>query len=311
MTRLNERGFALVVVLWVLALFLVVVTEFARTMRLEAETTRNYRDGVTAAHLAEAGHQRALAELLPDALAHELDLEGRLVFRRSLLARAEAPVRTDLALGRGRFSYRISDEESRIHLNRAAPVVLDRLLAELGVDKLDRDGIVDSILDWRDPNDEHRLNGAESDYYLGLPVPYRAKNGDFDSVEELGQVKGVTPELLHGSPGHPGLAEFLTVAGSGRVNLNTASPTVLRALGFAQAEVDQIVQGRPFPTLQQIPTFLRRGAQRVKSETFRIEAWGEVPGQGRQSLLAIVTRQVGSDGVPRGHVRAWRWEPPG
>lgn len=310
MSRRDERGFALVVVIWVLAVLLVVVAEFARTMRLEAETTRNYREAVSALRLAEAGYHRALAELLPDAFSHELDVEGRLVFRRSLLGVPEAPARTDLALGPGRFSYRISDEEGRINLNRAAPAVLDRLLTELGVTKLDRDVIVDSILDWRDPNDLRRLHGAESDYYLGLAVPYRAKDADFDAVEELIQVRGVTPGLLFGAPGRPGLAEFLTVVGSGRINLNTASPTVLRVLGFAQAEVDQIVQGRPFPTLQQVPTFLRRRAQRVKSETFRIEAWGEVPGQGRQGLQAIVVRQVGAEGA-RARVRAWRSEPPG
>lgn len=310
MSRLDARGFALVTVLWVLALLLVVVAEFARAMRLEAETTRNYRAGVAAARLAEGGYHRALAEILPEAVAHELDAEGRLAFRRSLLAPPVAPARTALALGPGRLSYRISDEESRINLNRASQAVLDRLLTELEVDKLDRDVIVDSILDWIDANELHRLNGAESDYYLGLPAPYRAKNRPFDSVEELAQVKGVTPELLYGTPDRPGLAEFLTVAGSGRVNLNTASPTVLRALGFARAEVDLIVQGRPFPTPQQIPTHLRRGTFSLTSQAFRVEAWGEIPGEGRQRLRAVVIREVGADRVPRAAVQAWRWELP-
>ena len=122
--------------------------------------------------------------------------------------------------------------------------------------------IVDSIQDWRDPNEEHRLNGAESDYYLGLPVPYRSKNADFDSVDELLQVKGVTRALLYGRPEAPGLAEHLTVFGTNAVHVNTASPVVLRALGFAPAEVDVLIGRRPYADPSAIPPGLRRGNPR-------------------------------------------------
>src|SRR5512132_4703850 len=50
----NDRGFALLAVMLVLALLGVVVTEFAVSMRLEASMVRSYRDGVVATHLAEA-----------------------------------------------------------------------------------------------------------------------------------------------------------------------------------------------------------------------------------------------------------------
>jgi DNA uptake protein ComE-like DNA-binding protein len=59
--------------------------------------------------------------------------------------------------------------------------------------------IANSILDWIDPDDEPRTNGAESDYYESLSPPYQAKNGPLDSLEELLLVKGVTPQLLLGN----------------------------------------------------------------------------------------------------------------
>ena len=62
----------------------------------------------------------------------------------------------------------------------------------------DRDTVIDSILDWRDSNRDHRLNGAEEDYYRGLDPPYSCKDGPFDVVEELLLVRGVTPELFAG-----------------------------------------------------------------------------------------------------------------
>ena len=53
-------------------------------------------------------------------------------------------------------------------------------------------------MDWRDKDNLHRLNGAEDDYYLSLPQPYKCKNGDFTSIEELLLVRGVTPEIFYG-----------------------------------------------------------------------------------------------------------------
>jgi type II secretory pathway component PulK len=313
---------ALVIVLIVLALLLTVVGEFGLAMRLEGTTALNFRAAVVCNHLAEAGYHRALTEILPEAIAHHPDEFGLLVFRRNRTEAVHKPDRENIALGAGRFSYRISDEDSRINLNRATPEQLQRLLLELGVPQEARDIIVDSIQDWRDPNDEHRLNGAESDYYEALPVPYKAKNADFDSVEELLLVKGVTPELFWGANGEGGLVDYLTIAGTGQINVNTVSPVILRTLGYAPAEVEVLVKGRPYLDLAALPGNLQgrgRGvALRVVSTTFRVESTGEVPGQGRRTLRAVVQRQGarvpgaapgrgGTQVAIRPNVRSWQW----
>lgn len=303
----RDEGVALIIVLLLLALLLTIVGEFAQAMRLEAVTVTNFRSAISEAWLAEAGVQRAIAEILPDALAHQLDVHGALLFRRTRLGTSTAPTRLDVRLDPGRMSYRITDESARLNLNRVPRDILDRLLQEAGVEKTDRDVIVDSIQDWRDPNDEHRLNGAESDYYLGLPVPYRSKNADFDSVDELLLVRGVTRELLYGRPGTPGLIEHLTVFGTGAVNVNTASPAVLRALGFAPAEVDLIVGRRPWVDVAEIPSALRRSNQRTRAEIFRIEAWGGGAAPAGRVLTAIVQRQAPGGGQVQAVPLSWRW----
>jgi general secretion pathway protein K len=292
--RLGEDGVALIVVLLLLALLLTIVGEFTQAMRMEAVTAANFRAGIAETWLAEAAYQRALAEILPEALAHELDVEGLLSFRRTRLGTPTVPERLDVGLDPGRLSYRITDESARINLNRATRDVLDRLLQDLGAEKTDRDTIIDSIQDWRDPNEEHRLNGAESDYYLGLPVPYRSKNGDFNSVDELLQVRGMTRELLYGRPDAPGLAEHLTVFGAAVTNLNTASPVVLRALGFAPAEVDFIVARRPWASPAEIPVPFRRGRQQTRTQIFRIEAWAGGATPSGRVLTTVVERQGGT-----------------
>ena len=301
----SDAGIALIVVLLLLALLLAIVAEFAQAMRIEAVAATNFSSALSETWLAEAGYQRAVAEILPDALSHQLDVNRALVFRRTRLGTPDSPTRQDLRIDPGRVSYRLTDESARLNLNRATRDVLDRLLQGAGVEKTDRDVIIDSIQDWRDPNEEHRLNGAESDYYLALPVPYRSKNADFDSVDELLQVRGVTRELLYGRGGTPGLTEYLTVFGTGGVNVNTASPVVLQALGYAPAEVDLIVGRRPWTDPAEIPGNLRRGNLATRTDFFRIEAWGGSTTPNGRVLTAVVQRQSGAQvqTVPL----AWRW----
>jgi type II secretory pathway component PulK len=302
----GDAGVALIVVLLLLALLLTIVAEFAQAMRLEAVTAGNFRSSISETWLAEAGYHRALAEILPDALGHELDPSGTLAFRRARLGTPMVPERLDLQVDPGRASYRLTDESGRLNLNRATREILDRLLQEAGVEKTARDVIIDSIQDWRDPNEEHRLNGAESDYYLGLPVPYRSRNADFTSVDELLQVRGVTRELLYGRPEAPGLVEHLTVFGTGAVNVNTASPVVLRALGFAPAEVETLVGRRPYADTNALPPGLRRGTLRTSSTLFRIEAWAGGPAPAGRVLTAVVERQAETAQLLTVPLE-WRW----
>lgn len=302
----GDAGVALVVVMLLVALLVTIVGEFAQAMRLEAVTATNFRAAVAETWLAQAGYQRAVAEILPEVLAHELDETGTLAFRRVRLLAPKVPERLDVRVDPGRLSYRLTDENARLNLNRVPRDVLDRLLRELAIEKSQRDVILDSIQDWRDPNEEHRLNGAESDYYLGLAAPYRSKNADFDAVDELLQVQGITREILYGRPDTPGLIEHLTVWGTTAVNVNTASPIVLRALGLAPAEVDLLIGRRPYVDLTQLPPALRRGSQRTTSDTFRIEAWGGGPVPGGRVLTTVVQRRTEA-GQVEALPLSWRW----
>lgn len=291
----GERGFALIAVLLVLALLAVVVTEFAFSARLEASMVRAYRDGVQARHLAEAGVQQAIREILSPSQVAALDEDGQLVFYRALPGqttplRLPALPRTRVALGPGAFSYRITDEAARLSVNGVGPDRLDRLLAALEVEGEQRDIIKDSLLDWRDANELHRVHGAESDFYSRLPVPYRARNGNLQDVSELLQIRGVTRELYVGVDGRPGLGELVTALGVSAVNLNTAGPLVLKALGLSDAEIGDVVRTRvraPYPAVP--GRFAGRGFT-VGSSSFRIEAEGVVAGVARSRVVALVQR---------------------
>jgi general secretion pathway protein K len=302
----DERGFALLVVLLVVALVAVVGAEFAYSMRLEAAAVRAYKNGIIGGHLAETALEQAIREIVADAPFVVEEDDGLLTFytadRRPLprLRRAKAE------LPGGRYSYRITDEEARLNINTSPPDRVDRLLQTLGLDKQVRDTIVDSIQDWRDPNEEHRANGAESDdYYLKLPVPYRARNANIESITELLQIKGVTAAIYHGAKDRPGLAALVTARGSGSVNMNTAGPAVLTALGLSSAEISEIVQGRhnngPFAS---VPGKFGARNLSVATGTFRIEAEGIVDERVAARLTAIVQKRTEGD-PPAAVVLEW------
>jgi type II secretory pathway component PulK len=148
-----------------------------------------------------------------------------------------------------RYGVRVSDEGALISLNDAAHEpgatllrhVIKNLLGYGGTAGTDRRGdaavstVVDSIVDWYDRDDEEGVHGAETPFYLDRDPSYPAKNGDFDSIEELLQVRGVTPELYYGVEGVPGLKDIFTpyVHTRGdhpKVNLRRAPAAVLQAI---------------------------------------------------------------------------------
>jgi general secretion pathway protein K len=288
-----QKGFALVAVLLVLSVVGVIGAEFAYSMRLEATSVRSFKDTLVAAHLAEAAIEQAIREIAGDVAFVATDDDGALTFyTRDRLALPRLP-RTNVPLGGGHFTYRLTDEESRLNLNAATPDRVERLLQAIGIDKIERDTINDSLQDWRDANEEHRLNGAESDdTYLQRPLAYRSKNAALDSITELLQVKGVTSAIFHGAAGKPGLAAYVTVKSPGQVNLNTAPCMVLKALGLGEAECTAIDQARRNGPYQNVPGQFGGRGLGTTTRTFRIEAEGLIGGDVRARITAIVQRRA-------------------
>jgi general secretion pathway protein K len=309
----RQRGFALIAVLLVLAFVSIIGAEFAYSMRLEASAARAFEQTLVAGHLAEAGLEQATREIvaanynsvavsvgLGDEKSAEADPDCPLVFYAPDHTALKRLPHKNVPLGSGQFSYCITDEEARLNLNVAQPAVLDRLLQGLGVEKENRDIINDSLLDWKDPNEEHRLNGAESeDYYLKLTVPYRSKNGLLDTVGELMQVRGFSRQLMEGADGHPGLASLVTVKTANTININTASHEVLRALGVSDAKFSEIEQTRRLGPYTSNPNVPALGGISVgfTSRTFRIEAQGIIDGKVRARLSAVVQFKVDAGGT--------------
>ena len=214
-----------------------IVFSFAFLIRTETFSTISFMERMEQRRCAEAGIERAIAEIL---------------YRRKNLQTEDAGIwKTDLTpysglVGDRRYTVRIIDESGKLDINAAPEMLLRNLFLELGVKDGDVDIIVDSIMDWKDADELHRLHGAESDYYLSLPNPYRSKNASFDALDELLLVRGITPEVLYGTTDKKGAIDFLTVhSKNSRVNLNAAPKEVLRSLpGMTPDIADRITDSR-------------------------------------------------------------------
>ena len=241
----NERGVALIIVLWIFIFLFVVAFNFSATVRDEGDAAHRFSDDTQGYYLAVAGFQRGLYEYLtqpPGNAGATASVPGGTPSQQ----KENPPGFFDGSwreenIGGGVSRVRLVDEGGKINLNRADENTLRLVFTNLSIEEPLRSILVDSILDWIDADDLHRVNGAENDYYQSLSPPYSAKNGPFDTVEELLWVRGMTSELFFGSTaenGGPrsenrkiGLGQIFTVDSPlDRVNLRTAPVEVIHAI---------------------------------------------------------------------------------
>jgi len=189
----------MVLTVWALAILAVIVGEIVFSSRLKIRADMHLKRQVQSYGLALAAYHAALDVLGEDLTGLSRDDEGRLLLHRGKDDPGVVAEADGVTLGEGTYSFSIEDEDGKIDINRQARPGLAALFRKAGLAAgVERDGLVDSILDWRDPNREHHLNGAEEDYYGSLADPYSSKDGPLDVVEEILLVKGMKPEYLFG-----------------------------------------------------------------------------------------------------------------
>ena len=249
----NERGIALFLVLWVMALLTVVAGEFCYAVRTEANITRNFLEETQTHYIAVSGLYWTIQELVVNEFVpRKMKAPGSEEEPEDVRWRVNTDI-PPVSFGDGQFKVEKENESGKINLNRAGEHLLRMMLNNFEIEAADKDIIVDSILDWRDEDNLHRVNGAEDDYYLSLPQPYKCKNGDFTSIDELLLVRGITPKIFYGGlkdmvsvyqdketdvvrdlrSGAPGTVRDTRMTERfdyNRININAASPRMLRSL---------------------------------------------------------------------------------
>ena len=319
---MNNKGIALVITLLVLTLLLTIILEFGMDMRVEARSAANFRDEMKAYYLAKSGVTFAITVLEKDSI--EDNNEGT---RYDSLNEDWAKKLPPVPVGDGTVSVEITDEDSKINLNKLPNKVPDKLrslatgqnmralmsrfLKQFDVNESLTDEIPDSIADFIDEDSDELPNGAESSYYEGLEEHYSAKNKPLDSLQELRMIKGIDGDLFSK------LNKFLTVNSDPLINVNTASREVLLSLFEdsigSKDVVDEIIATRtehPFQKTSDLQEHILDNLVYtniskfidVKSNFFSIKSTGEV-NNSRKTITASVQRQGN-----KGTILYWRIE---
>lgn len=258
----RERGIALIIVLWGLALVSILALTVASEGRTNLLVTRNLKQSAEARAAAEAGVHRALYEMFAE------EEEARLLPSGAYL---------EDTIGRARYRVRILDETGRVDLNTVEPLVLEEILSQLAPE-VDAAALVAAFVDYRDRDEEPFENGMEDPEYLQLDLAWDAKDRNFEHVLELEQIPGFSADLV------ARLLPHVTVYSRQRTLRETASLPSTSALlngeyaGFDPNQPDTIEAPESFSG----------------SRIYAIESSGEV-GEARYRLMVHVVMNGGSE----------------
>ncbi len=235
----NRRGSALLMVLWLTAALAAIGLTVASTVRGETERTQTSVDDARSWFEARGGIERAALHILWGRNYAGQD-ESKIYYEPGQPS-------MDLAFPSAAVHVDIIPETSKLNLNRSSPDELLRLLVALGTPEDRAVTITAAIVDWRTSSNPQGASEFDS-FYLSQSPSFLPRHASFRENEELLLVQGMTSELYYGASlgtAQAGLRDCVSVYGTvGPVDINTAQPATLVAVGLSPADAQAIVQRR-------------------------------------------------------------------
>ena len=286
----EDRGFALVIVLFMVALITLLVLRFVTQSRETLREAEVFRNQTQAYYLARASIEAGKVLLVSSTLAAQQSGQNY-----TALTQPWATPIINYPVGHhGFLSGRIVDESSKLDINllgqnqfggtSQTQIQFERLFSLVGANP----GLIPAIIQWVTPLPTGSAGGGP---YQSMIPPYRPRGGPIGALSELHQVAGMTEAQ------YQALEPYITASSGGQVNVNTASAIVLESLdpGLSPAMANQIIQGRPYTSLSALSSVLGpavfsniQGLITVQSSVFSLQAVGTV-GNTRQAIRAILS----------------------
>ena len=262
----RQRGFALLIVLWSVVLLAFLVTHLTGAARSETQLAGNVRLASVLQAAADGGVNTAIFHALDtsdghwpaNGAEHELRLPGALL------------------------EVRIDNEAGKINPNSVQPQVLQALLHTQGVDQGAAARIAAAMVAWRFPDVQG--DGARAPQYRNAGRDYGPPGAAFESLEEIGLVLGMTPDIL------ARIRPYLSLYHDGDPDLRLAAPAVVQAYRESEGGDPPASGGPPLETVISITAsavgadggrFTRRAivriGQRSAGRLFEILTWQDAP----------------------------------
>ncbi len=291
----NEKGMVLLLVLVVVTLLGALLSDFAFSTLIDLRLTETFRDTTRAEYLSRGGITAGRMILQTDRNSYDARNDSAELWSIGV---------QDYPLAEGTVSVTIDDLDGRLQLNllvdqegNANILYRDRfvrLCEELALDN--PEALADALIDWLDPDQEIGAAGAEDANYLAMNPPYEATDGPLRSIADLHLIRGFDTEAF------ARLSPFVSSFGSGVLNINTATPEVLRSWDIETVSaIEDLLSRReegPFKRLEDLRealgvetfTALNRNVDLgVASSYYLISSHGRV-NDGARRMQAIVNK---------------------
>jgi len=239
MTPRRQSGVALITALLVVSIAVVIASALVDQLFLDIRRTENLVQGDQAYCYAEGLEEFVKIALQADARLNDYDDKLQLEKANQYLV---APVEGGQVIGN------LTDLQARFNLNNLSKTnseqaraiqQFQKLLTTLELDP----NLVWPVVDWIDSDQivDNPTYGAEFDYYIGLPTPYRSADTLMSSPSELRLVKGFNNNETYAK-----IIDYVcALPDFTPININTAPAEVINSLdGIESADVDQILLRR-------------------------------------------------------------------
>lgn len=246
----RQRGFALLIVLWTVGFLALLGTRIVAAGRSDTQLADNLKQAAVLQAAADGAVQN-VAFLILAAKDPRFQTDGGV---------------RQLRVGQTPVFVRVENESDRINLNTASAVLLRSLIIEVGSAPGLADRLAAAILDWRTSGANPRRGGAKASDYRAAGRNYGPPGTPLQSVDELADVLGMTPDLF------TRMAPHLTVLTDGDPDMSTRDPVVARALTDAAGVADDA-----------------GAAQQATDSLLRISATAVGRGAARYSLVVVVS----------------------
>ncbi|MGA3066686.1 MAG: type II secretion system protein GspK [Tepidisphaeraceae bacterium] len=251
--RQNRRGAIFITAMGIIVILGGLLIVFAQKMRAEALASANRLAYDQADAIEQGAEQWVLAqteEYTQDAvtLCNDIPTQGIQVGQGYFWI-----IRPNQDSNQN-FDFGLVDESGKLNLNSATSDEL-QILPNM------TPALADAIVDWRTPEANGTPDGAKTPTYQALPEPYACKDSNYETVDELRLISGMTPQILYGQDTNrngvidPGEQAAQSAATNG-INLNFSSGGTDMDRGiinfvtaYSQQSQSRTVNGRRVTTL--------------------------------------------------------------
>ena len=280
----NQRGFVLVVVLWLIAVLTIFATTFSLSTRGGIRLVKTEINSVMERAYLDAGVELAAFNSSVENPSNRWRADGR-VYQKSI--------------GKTVLRIRLYDQSGRIDINKSDPSILLGLLQQFVHDPNDARRIIEQITSRRQQNFEGKTGAPAAKLHKTRSPSANNAVLKYMDVSQLQYERGMTREI------YQNILPFVTVhSKDGRINPLTAPRRVLMAIPtMSQFHVDSVLTARRMQPIdkgliERLPSSARKWITDMGGPAIKVLVDVETPMGHQSQFVSAIILPFSDKGTP-------------